>query len=98
MSPDSITRLQGKMNTQLEGKVDIWRSAIEENCGALKLAKEVLQKQVVAFLDVSKQHLESCLKTLLNEEVAKAGLNLNTRDCMQVVIKRLEGTKLLLYK
>ena len=46
MSPDSIVRLQGKMNVQLEGKVDIWRSAIEENRGALKLAKEVLQKQV----------------------------------------------------
>lgn len=106
MSPDSIVRLQGKMNTQLEGKVDIWRSAIEENRGALKLAKEVLQKQgSLPHLDVSKQHLENydnfstkgheCLKTLLNEEAAKAGLN---EDCMQIVIKRLEGTKLPLYK
>ena len=41
MPPNSIVRLQGKMNVQLEGKVDIWRSAIEENRGALKLAKEV---------------------------------------------------------
>ena len=109
MSPDSIVRLQGKMNMQLEGKVDIWRSAIEENRGALKLAKEVLQKQVaLPHLDVSKQHLESyeffstkgheCLITLLNEEVTKTGANVNTTDCMQIVIKRLEGTKLPLYK
>ena len=109
MSPDSIVRLQGKMNMQLEGKVDIWRSAIEENRGALKLAKEVLQKQVaLPHLDVSKQHLESyeffstkgheSLITLLNEEVTKAGANVNATDCMQIVIKRLEGTKLPLYK
>ena len=109
MSPDSIVRLQGKMNLQLEGKVDIWRSAIEENRDALMLAKEVLQKQVaLPHLDVSKQHLENydyfstkgheCLKTLFNEELAKAGLNVNTTDCMQNVIKRLEGTKLPLYK
>jgi len=109
MSPDSIVRLQGKMNMQLEGKVDIWRSAIEENHGALKLAKEVLQKQVaLPHLDVSKQHLESyeffstkgheSLITLLNEEVTKAGANVNATDCMQIVIKRLEGTKLPLYK
>jgi len=60
MSPDSIVLLQGKMKMQLEGKVEIWRSAIEENRGALKLAKEVLQKQVaLPHLDVSKQHLEN---------------------------------------
>ena len=42
MSPDSIVhlvRLQGKMNMQLEVKVDVWRSSKEENRGALMLAK-----------------------------------------------------------
>jgi len=29
------------MNMQLEGKVDVWRSAIDENRSALKLTKEV---------------------------------------------------------
>jgi len=88
MLPDSIVRLQGKMNMHLEGKVDIWRGAIEENRGALNLAKEVSQKQVaLPHLCVSKQHLESydffptkghkCLITLLNEEVTTAGLNVN---------------------
>ena len=38
------------------------------------------------------------LITLLNEEVTKAGANVNTTDCMQIVIKRLEGTKIPLYK
>ena len=108
MSPDSIVRLQSKMNMQLEGKVDIWRSVIEENRGALKLAKEVLQKQVaLPHLDVNKQHIENydffstrgqeCLKTLLNE-VVKAGHNGYTTDCMQIVIKRLEETKLPSHK
>ena len=41
MSPDSIIRLQNKMNEQLEGRVKIWKGVIEENRGALKLAKEV---------------------------------------------------------
>ena len=96
------------MNMQLEGKVDIWRSVIEENRGALKLAKEVLQKQVaLPHLDVNKQHIENydffstrgqeCLKTLLNE-VVKAGHNGYTTDCMQIVIKRLEETKLPSHK
>lgn len=109
MSPDSIVCLQSKMNMQLEGKVDIWRSVIEENRGALKLAKEVLQKQVaLPHLDVNKQHLENydffstrgheCLKTLLDEEVVKAGHNGYTTDCVQTVIKRLEETNLPLYK
>ena len=73
------------------------------------LSKEILQKQVaLPHLNVSKQHLQSydyfstkgheCLKTLFNEEVAKVGLNVNTTDYMQIVIKRLEGTKLPLYK
>ena len=43
MSPDSIVRLQSKMNEQLEGKVKIWKASIKENRGALKLAREVVQ-------------------------------------------------------
>ncbi|PFX16023.1 hypothetical protein AWC38_SpisGene19734 [Stylophora pistillata] len=45
MSSDSIIRLQNKMNEQLEGRVIIWKGDIEENRGALKLAKEVERKQ-----------------------------------------------------
>ena len=32
MFPDSIVRLQGKINMQLEGKVDIWKSGHLEKC------------------------------------------------------------------
>ena len=63
MSPDSIVCLQGKMNMQLEGKVDIWRSVIEENRGALELAKEVLQKQVAL------RHLTTLSNALLSHRL-----------------------------
>ena len=46
MFPDSITRLQNKMNEQLEGRVKIWKGVIEENRSALKLAKEVERTQL----------------------------------------------------
>lgn len=60
MSPDSIIRLQNKMNEQLEGRVKIWKGVIEENRGALKLAKEVERKQSSETqLDVNEQSLES---------------------------------------
>ena len=59
MSPDSIIRLQNKMNEQLEGRVKIWKGVIEENRGALKLAKEMERKQASETqLDVNKQNLE----------------------------------------
>ena len=59
MSPDSIIRLQNKMNEQLEGRVKIWKGVIEENRGALKLAKEMERKQASEMqLDVNKQNLE----------------------------------------
>ena len=109
MSPDSIVRLQSKMNEQLEGKVKIWKASTEENRGALKLAQEVVQKQVaLPQLDVSQQCLETYnffstkgqeyLKKLLDEEKAKESLESYTLDCMQTVIRRLESTKLPLYK
>lgn len=47
------------MNEQLEGKVKIWKATVEENRGALKLAREVVQKQVFLPLDVSQQCLET---------------------------------------
>ena len=59
MSPDSIIRLQNKMNEQLEGRVKIWKGIIEENRGALKLAKEMERKQASETqLDVNKQNLK----------------------------------------
>ena len=109
MSPDSIVRLQHKMNEQLDGKIQVWKAAIEENHGAIKLAKEVIERQVdLPQLDVSRQCLadydcystkgHECLQKLFNEEVTKAGVNIHYADCMQSVIGRLEGTKLPLYK
>ena len=109
MSPDSIARLQSKMNEQLEGKVKIWKASIEENRSAIKLAQEVFRKQAAQpQLDVSQQCLETYeffstkgheyLTKLLDEEKAKASIEAHTADCMETVIRRLESTKLPLYK
>jgi len=108
MSPDSIIRLQSKMNEQLEGKVKIWKATVEENRGALKLAHEVVQKQVSLPLDVSQQSLETYdsfsskgyeyLIKLLDEEKAKESVEAYTTACVHSVITRLESTKLPLYK
>ena len=108
MSPDSIIRLQNKMNEQLEGRVKIWKGVIKENRGALKLAKEVEMKQgSETQLDVNEQSLESydffstegyaALRKLLEEERMKANVAVYN-SCMQAVIARLENTKLTLYK
>ena len=60
MSPDSIIRLENKMNEQLESRVKIWKGVIGENRGALKLAKDVERKQgSETQLDVNEQSLES---------------------------------------
>ena len=108
MSPDSIIRLQSKMNEQLEGKVKIWKATVEENRGALKLAHEVVQKQVSLPLDVSQQYLETYdffsskgyeyLIKLSDEEEAKTSVETYTTACVHSVIRRLESTKLPLYK
>ena len=60
MSPDSTIRLKKQMNEQLEGKVQIWKGIIVENCTVLELGKEVLRKQNTApQLDVRKCSLET---------------------------------------
>ena len=97
------------MNEQLEGKVKIWKATVEENRGALKLAHEVVQKQVSLPLDVSQQCLEKkddvfsskgyeYLIKLLDEERVKKSVETYTTACVHSVIRRLESTKLLLYK
>ena len=97
MSPDSIIRLQSKMNEQLEGKVKIWKATVEENRGALKLAHEVVQKQVSLPLDVSQQCLETYdffsskgyeyLIKLLDEERVKKSVETYTTACVHSVIR-----------
>lgn len=109
MSPDSIIRLQNKMNEQLEGRVKIWKGVIEENRGALKLAKEVEMKQSSETqLDVNERSLEAydffsteghaALRKLLEEERTKTNVAVYNTDCVQAVIARLENTRLPLYK
>ena len=90
--------LQIPLNEQLEGKVKIWKAPIEEKRGALKLAQEVVQKQCLETYDFFSTKGQEYLKKLLDEEKAKESLESYTLDCMQTVIRRLESTKLPLYK
>lgn len=46
MSPDSMIQAQRKMVKQLEGKVKLWKKAIEKNKGALLLCEEIKKKQI----------------------------------------------------
>jgi len=48
MSPDSMIRVQRKMGEQLEGKVKLWKRAIEENKAAVLLCEEIEKKQIPA--------------------------------------------------
>ena len=49
MSPDSTIHFQGKMGEQLEGKVKLWKKAIEENKAAVLLCEEIEKKQIPAL-------------------------------------------------
>lgn len=108
MSPDSTVTLQKKMNQQLEGKVHIWKALIEENRGALMLAQEVLQKQMVPQINVSEQSLQmydsysatgyKALKILLDKDKDTAEGDVYTADSIQAVVGILQSTKLPLYK
>ena len=46
MSPKQIVRAQSEMGKQLEGKVNVWKSQIEERKGAELLLEEIKMKQV----------------------------------------------------
>ena len=107
MSPDAILCLIKERNEQLEGKIQIWKSSIEEKRGALMLPEEVLQKQLdTTQLDVSERSLATyhnystagytALKVLLDQE--KEDLDVYTTDFMQAVTGSLKSTKLPLYK
>ena len=109
MSPDSIICLQNKMNEQLEGRATIWKGVIEENSGALKLAKEMERKQGSEMqLDVNEQSLKrydlfatkgyAAFRKLLEEERTKANVAVYNVECVRAVIARLVNTRLPLYK
>ena len=70
------------------------RGFTKTSCLATPGCKQAASRELRLFLYKGAR----VLKTLFNEEVAKASLNVNIQDCMQIVIKRLEGTKLPLYK
>lgn len=46
MSPKQMVRVQSEMGKQLEGKVNVWKSQIEERKGGELLLEEIEMKQV----------------------------------------------------
>ena len=46
MSPKQMVRAQSEVGKQLEGKVNVWKSQIEERKGAELLLEEIKMKQV----------------------------------------------------
>lgn len=44
MSPKRVVSMQRKMGEQLEAKVTVWKTRIEDNRGTLLLCKEVVRK------------------------------------------------------
>ncbi len=46
ISPQSITRLQNKMNGQLEGKVKLWKTSIEDNKKVAMLCDDIVKYQI----------------------------------------------------
>ena len=46
MSPKQMVRVQSEMGKQLEGKVNVWKSQIEERKGGELLLEEIKMKQV----------------------------------------------------
>ena len=86
------------MNEQLEGRVTIWKGVIEENSGALKLAKEVERKQGSEMqLDVNEQSLKpydlfatksyAAFRKLLEEERTKANVAVYNVECVQQLLQ-----------
>lgn len=70
MSPQSIIRLQNKMNEQLEGKIKFWKKSIEDNKKTVMLCDDIVKYQIgnrettdmeieVTNLDVQEQTLQN---------------------------------------
>ena len=68
MSPDSMIRAQNTMCEQLEGKVLLWKKAIEQNKGALLLGEELMTTQIP---NRDETDMEINVEVKLEEDVLK---------------------------
>ena len=89
MSPESMIRAQRKMGEQLEGKVKVWKKAIEENKAALLLCEEIEGKQIPApdFDD-----MEIAVNLDLAEETLKNYDNF-THECFRLLTKTMDTAR-----
>lgn len=80
MSPCAAIRVQRKMGEQLEGKVKIWKKAIEENKGALLLCEEIRRKQISTG---DEDDMDIAVNLQIDETALKNYESLLTLNCMR---------------
>ena len=80
MSPCAAIRVQRKMGEQLEGKVKIWKKAIEENKGALLLCEEIRRKQISTG---DEDDMDIAVNHQIDETALKNYESLLTLNCMR---------------
>lgn len=102
MSPDSTIRFQRKMGEQLEGKVKLWKKAIEENKAAVLLCEEIEKKQIPALdfhdmqIVVNVDLAEETLKSYDNfTECLQTRWTLHVKHCATIPIPKSACVRLL---
>ena len=89
MSPKQMVRAQSEMGKQLEGKVNVWKSQIEERKGAELLLEEIKMKQVP-------DRLETDMEIITEVQVDKntvLGYNNFTRQGHEYLLREIEVAK-----
>lgn len=87
MSPKQMVRPQSEMGKQLEGKVNVWKSQIEERKGAQLLLQEIKIKQVP-------DRMETDMEIVTEVQVDKntvLGYNNFTPQGHEYLLREIEG-------
>ena len=71
MSPTMVVSMQRKMGEQLEAKVKVWKTRIEDNRGTLLLCKEVARKQNIPPSGESNDAMDYEMEVDLSENSLK---------------------------
>ena len=89
MSPKQMVHAQSEMGKQLEGKVNVWKSQIEERKGAELLLEEIKMKQVP-------DRVETDMEIITEVQVDKntvLGYNNFTRQGHEYLLREIEVAK-----
>ena len=90
MSPKQMVRAQSEMGKQLEGKVNVWKSQIEERKGAELLLEEIKMKQVPDRVETDME--------IITEAKQRKGESTCTNEILSDVERGLANSHLPLYR